>query len=127
TEFFHSDIGKRAVAAVMNQYYGYLNEEFDYYDTQVFLRRMRQVLPHYEAMFREAGAKYGLPWTLLAAMAYQESHWDTTARSPTGVAGIMMLTEITAKALGVTDRTDPRQSIFGGARYYRRLYLRFGE
>jgi membrane-bound lytic murein transglycosylase F len=30
----------------------------------------------------------------------------------------MMLTEDTARALGVTDRLNPRDSIFGGARYF---------
>ena len=30
----------------------------------------------------------------------------------------MMLTEETARALGVADRLDPRESIFGGARYF---------
>jgi membrane-bound lytic murein transglycosylase F len=55
---------------------------------------------------------------LLAAVGYQESHWDPTATSHTGVRGLMMLTEETARALKVPDRLDPRSSIFGGARYF---------
>jgi len=59
----------------------------------------------------------GRPADLLAALASQESHWDPLARSPTGVRGLMMLTQNTARSLGVTNRLDPVQSIDGGARY----------
>jgi membrane-bound lytic murein transglycosylase F len=60
-------------------------------------------------------------WRLLAAIGYQESKWDPTAVSPTGVKGLMMLTAETAQRLGVKDREDPRQSIFGGARYLQKM------
>ena len=58
-----------------------------------------------------------IDWRLLAAISYQESHWDAQATSPTGVRGLMMLTKNTAQSLGLTDRTDAEQSISGGARY----------
>lgn len=42
----------------------------------------------------EAGQEItGIDWRLIAALAYQESKWDPLATSPTGVRGIMMLTE----------------------------------
>ena len=50
-------------------------------------------------------------------MAYQESHWNQHATSPTGVRGIMMLTKATAKQMNVSDRLDPEQSIEGGSHY----------
>jgi membrane-bound lytic murein transglycosylase F len=71
--------------------------------------------------FQEAQAETGLDWRLLAAVAYQESQWDAHAVSPTGVRGIMMLTEDTADHLGVKDRLDARESILGGARYLLQL------
>ncbi len=39
----------------------------------------------------------------------------------------MMLTEATADYLDIDDRTDPRSSIFGGARFYVRQTERLGE
>lgn len=71
--------------------------------------------------FQEAQGETGLDWRLLAAVAYQESQWDAHAVSPTGVRGIMMLTEDTADHLGVKDRLDARESILGGARYLLQL------
>ncbi|HLR17185.1 MAG TPA: membrane-bound lytic murein transglycosylase MltF [Alcanivoracaceae bacterium] len=94
---------------------------FDYVDITTFKKRIDSVLPRYEQTFREAGEKYGLDWRLLAAVSYQESHWNPNARSPTGVRGMMMLTNNTARELGVTNRLDPTQSIHGGARYLAQL------
>lgn len=112
--------------SVLERYYGFI-DEFDYVDTSKFKRRIETVLPRYRDDFEEAAAKYDLDWTLLAAQAYQESHWRTTAISPTGVRGIMMLTLDTARELGLASRLDPKQSIFGGARYYKSLYERIPE
>jgi len=94
---------------------------FNYYDYKMFYKRMQQRLPKYEKIFVEAGEKYSIPWKLLAAIAYQESHWNPKAKSFTGVRGIMMLTRATAKILGVDNRLDPKQSIIGGTRHLKQM------
>ena len=78
-------------------------------------------LPQYRRQFEGIAQAYGISWTLLAAQAYQESHWDRHAVSPTGVRGIMMLTRNTASSLGIQNRSDPTKSIEGGARYFQNL------
>ncbi len=105
----------------------YAEEEFDYVDMRTFIRRIKSRLPKLEPMFRRAAEEHGLPWTLLAAQAYQESHWNRRAKSPTGVRGIMMLTLTTAKEMGVDSRLDPEQSIRGGAGYLRGLEKRIPD
>lgn len=92
-----------------------------------FVRNTRARLPPLIEVFRAAGDAYKIDWRLLAAVGYQESKWDPTAASYTGVRGIMMLTEQTAQQLGVVDRLDPSQSIDGGARYIVRLRARLPE
>ena len=79
---------------------------------------------HYIQMKAE---KYHLDWVLLAAISYQESHWDPAARSPTGVRGLMMLTLDTARHLNINNRLDPAQSIDGGARYFTLMYNKIPE
>lgn len=98
------------------RYYGHV-EIFDYVDLARFRRRVESRLPAFRPLFEAAAEAHDLDWTLLAAQAYQESHWDPGARSPTGVRGMMMLTQRTAAELGVQNRLDPAQSIDGGARY----------
>jgi membrane-bound lytic murein transglycosylase F len=105
---------------IRERYYSHV-EFFDYVDIKVFTRRIRTLLPAYRPLFEKYGRRYRLPWTLLAAKAYQESHWNPLATSPTMVRGIMMLTETTAFELGIKDRLDPEQSIRGGAAYFRKL------
>ena len=66
-------------------------------------------------------------WHLLAAIGYQESYLKPNSVSPTGVRGLMMLTSSTAKAMGVQNRTDPHQSIQGGAKYYDLMLDKFSD
>jgi membrane-bound lytic murein transglycosylase F len=99
-------------------------EEFDYVDMRTFIRRMQSRLPKLVPVFKKAEEKYGIPWTFLAAQAYQESHWNRRAKSPTGVRGIMMLTLTTAKEMGVESRLNAEQSIMGGAKYLSGLEAR---
>lgn len=100
---------------------------FDYVDIKVFTRRLNTLLPKYRRMFESAGRQFEIPWTLLAAKAYQESHWNPKAISPTGVRGLMMLTRKTAAQMGVKNRLAPAESIRGGAQYLRRLLNRLPD
>lgn len=112
------------IETVLHRYYGFIST-FDYVDTQRFVRRIRERYTRYRAYFQRAAQQYGHDEALLAAQAYQESHWRPDARSPTGVRGMMMLTRNTAESLGIKDRLDPRASIEGGARYLQKMKDRF--
>ena len=97
---------------------------FDYYNTKTFYERIKTRLPKYKELFEKYAEKYGLPCSVLAAQSYQESHWNPRAKSYTGVRGLMMLTQATAKMLGVKNRLDPQQSIEGGAKHLSELLRR---
>ena len=114
------------LARVHDRYYGH-TKKFDYVGTRNFIRHYKSRLPRYRRMFEEAGDIWGVDWRLLAAIGYQESHWRSQAVSPTGVRGIMMLTMDTAAYLGIDDRLNPQNSIFGGAQYYARQTERIAD
>lgn len=88
--------------------------------TAAFDLHVRERLPLYKTLFQQAALSNGLDWRLLAAVAYQESNWDTDSVSPTGVRGIMMLALDTATELAV-DREDPAECIEGGAAYFQQI------
>jgi len=117
TAFFSSARAEGRLASILDTYYG-ATDRFDYIQARVFMEHIESRLPQYRHWFKEAAGEVGLDWRLLAAVGYQESHWDPSATSHTGVRGLMMLTEETAQALNVGDRLDPRASIFGGAKYF---------
>lgn len=104
--------------AELNHFYYDFLDVFDYFDTTVFHKRLSNRLPKYENHFKRAGEKYNIPWMLLAAQSYQESHWNPHAKSHTGVRGMMMLTRDTAKLLKVKNRLSVAESIDGGAKYF---------
>lgn len=99
-----------------DRYFGHI-DRLAQAETLRFLERMRTILPRYRPLFQAAEASTGIDWRILAALAYQESQWNPLATSPTGVRGMMMLTDETADRLGVRNRLDPEQSIRAGAEY----------
>jgi membrane-bound lytic murein transglycosylase F len=71
----------------------------------------------FKDLFLEAEELTNFDWEFLAAISFQESQWNPRAKSNMGVRGMMMLTQETAKSLGITNRIDPRNSIIGGSRH----------
>jgi membrane-bound lytic murein transglycosylase MltF len=120
SSWLHTTHSRLFVANLYEKYFAHLGL-FNKFDLVMLKTRYRRDLPRYRHLFEEAGRRHGIDPLFLAAMSYQESHWDAEAESQTGVRGLMMLTEDTADALGVTDRLDPRQSVFGGTRYLTHL------
>ncbi|MEH6629088.1 MAG: membrane-bound lytic murein transglycosylase MltF [Motiliproteus sp.] len=103
------------------------NQHLNLVDNLTFRKHLNERLHKYQPWFEQAASETGLDWPFLAAMGYQESHWNPKAVSPTGVRGLMMLTRKTAKEMGVTKRTDAEQSIMGGARYFLKQKKRIPE
>jgi membrane-bound lytic murein transglycosylase F len=116
-KFFEQIKENGELTRLIERAYGH-TENFDYVGTLYFQRHIESRLPKYQKMFEQAATENGLDWQLLAAIGYQESHWNPKAISPTGVRGIMMLTQATAAQLGVKNRLKPESSIDGGARYF---------
>ena len=101
-----------------DKYFGY-SKSLNYVSLCTFRQHLKHRLPALKPFFKLAAKEYQMDWMLLAAVAYQESHWSAQAVSPTGVKGIMMLTKATARQMGVSNRLDPQQSIDGGGHYLR--------
>ncbi len=103
---------------LIERYYGHIGR-LNFVELKTFIKHYETRLPKYNGYFKEAENISGIDWRTLAAIGYQESHWNPRARSPTGVRGIMMLTLTTAKQMKIDSRLDPQQSIIGGAKYLR--------
>ena len=106
---------------ILDRYYFDAEDDFDYVGSRAFVRHFHTRLPAYRDLFVQAGMESNVDWRLLAAMAYQESHWNPQAVSPTGVRGMMMLTRTTARMIGVENRTSASESILGGGTYFRQI------
>ncbi|HEX4763610.1 MAG TPA: membrane-bound lytic murein transglycosylase MltF [Usitatibacter sp.] len=102
---------------LIDRYYGHA-ARITAIDSEALMEKIGTLLPKLRPHFEEAERVSGIDWRLIAALGYQESHWDAAATSPTGVRGLMMLTDETADRLQIKNRLDPRESILGGARYF---------
>jgi membrane-bound lytic murein transglycosylase F len=114
--FFDKIRRNGTLARLIDRYYGHINR-IQPLESEAILEKMQTVLPTLRGFFHEAQQATGIDWRILAAVGYQESHWNPIATSPTGVRGLMMLTEDTADRMGVKNRLDARESILGGAKY----------
>ncbi|MCP3908624.1 MAG: membrane-bound lytic murein transglycosylase MltF [Oceanicoccus sp.] len=103
------------------------SEQVNRIGSLTFNQAVEQRLPKYKNMIEAIAIEYGIDWRLLAAISYQESHWNPRARSPTGVRGMMMLTLPTAKEMGIKNRLDAEQSLRGGARYFNKILRRLPD
>ncbi|MCF0231152.1 MAG: membrane-bound lytic murein transglycosylase MltF, partial [Enterococcus sp.] len=113
-DFMNDAIESGLIARVEEKYFNHFTK-FDYVDMRSYTQAIEKTLPKYSALFEKYQGE--LDWRLLAAVAYQESHWDENATSPTGVRGMMMLTKATADRMKINNRTDAEQSIKAGAEY----------
>lgn len=113
-DFMNNAIETGLIARIEEKYFNHL-AQFDYVDTRSYLNAIETILPKYAYLFDKY--KGDLDWRLLAAIAYQESHWNPEATSPTGVRGMMMLTKATAERMKINNRLDAEQSIKAGAEY----------
>jgi membrane-bound lytic murein transglycosylase F len=116
-EFFEKIDNDGRLEQLIHRHYSHV-AKFNYSDIQTFTSHIEKRLHKYEALFRREGKAVGIDWRLIASIGYQESLWNPRAKSPTGVRGLMMLTQITAKEMKVTNRLDPAESIRGGAKYF---------
>lgn len=119
-EFFIKIKNNGELHRILERYYGHARS-FNYVGTYTFMKHVALRLPDLISMFKTAAKKYNISWRLIAAISYQESHWNPHATSPTGVRGLMMLTRITAKHLNIHNRLNPLKSIMGGTKYFLKL------
>ncbi len=126
TKWFAMSETQKRLQGLVDHYFSHL-ADFDYVDLARYRRRIDQRLPKYQSHFEAAAEKYGLDWQLVAAQAYQESHWNPKAKSYTGVRGIMMLTQGTAKNMGLKNRLAAKESIYAGTRYLATLHELIGD
>ncbi|MCP5246263.1 MAG: membrane-bound lytic murein transglycosylase MltF [Burkholderiales bacterium] len=124
--FFERIMQEGVLGQLLDSYNGQYNQ-LSPGDIYFFKKKIRSRLPEFKQYFFHAARRTGIDWRLLAALAYQESHWNPQAKSPTGVRGIMMLTQETARRMGVKNLSDSRQNILAGARYLQMLKNKLPE
>ncbi|GAA4901030.1 transporter substrate-binding domain-containing protein [Flaviramulus aquimarinus] len=85
----------------------------------------KQQISHYDGLIKKHSKTINWDWRLVASQVYQESKFDPRVSSWAKASGLMQLMPKTAEELGVTNRSDPEQSIKGGTKYLKRIWKNF--
>lgn len=125
-KFFKQAKENGRFAQVYEQYYRSV-AIFDYVDLKKFHNRLETRLPKFKDVIQEEATKCGFDWRMIAAVVYQESHFNPKAKSYTGVRGLMQVTLETAREMGIKNRIVPTQSVKAGVGYLSKLYERFDD
>lgn len=80
----------------------------------------------YDDIIQSAAQAHGLDPDLIRATMRQESTFKPNAKSPKGASGLMQLMPDTARTLGVKNILDPKENIYGGAKYLKQQLDKFG-
>ena len=84
-------------------------------------------LSPYDSHFREAADSTGYDWTLIAAIAFTESRFDSTAVSEAGAQGVMQVMPETLRGFNIPDsmHNDNHTNIMTAARLLQSLEKQF--
>ena len=81
---------------------GEIKEKYVYTPKITYITPYVSISP-YDNKFREAADSLGWDWKFLAAIAFTESRFDSTAVSEVGACGIMQVMPATLRGMGVPD------------------------
>lgn len=79
----------------------------------------------YRDLIQRAAIDFQIDPFLIACLIQQESNFSNTACSVDSAMGLTQMIGPTAIAMGVTDPTDPKQSIYGGVKYLKLMLRKF--
>ena len=85
----------------------------------------KQQISPFDGLIKKYSKPLNWDWRLVASQVYQESKFDPRVSSWAKASGLMQLMPETAIELGVTNRTDPDQSIKGGTKYLKQIWENF--
>ena len=84
-------------------------------------------ISQYDEIFKLEADKIDWDWRLIASMVYQESRFNSSARSWAGAFGIMQLMPRTAKRFGVNQNSSVKKQISAGVKFIQWLDNRLDD
>ncbi len=115
---------------LMAGWYGYRSsdqEVAEYPDAEEITEEIIDENVPFENLFRQYAPEIGWPWELLAALSWEESHWNPNASSASGARGLMQLMPRTGVRFSLNDSTFclPEDNLRAGIKYIQFLQRTF--
>lgn len=128
-DWFEENSGKPVYRATIKKYFELSKRLPDSLEGEILVRLPDGAISVFDSIFRKHAPTAGYDWYLLAAVAYQESHFRTDLSSWAGAVGLMGLMPRTAQLYGVEgeELEDPDKSVMAGANYISYLNRYFSK
>lgn len=82
-------------------------------------------LSPYDALVKKHAEQYGFDWRLIVSQMYQESRFNTKAKSWAGALGLLQVLPRTAREFGIGELQEPDNGLHAGMKYLNWLRQRF--
>ncbi|PID88700.1 MAG: lytic transglycosylase F [Bacteroidia bacterium] len=109
------------------RHYSYINHRYfnstksmNIVNNKYFTLRSGKI-SRYDNLFKTKAKLINWDWRLLAALVYQESNFNNSAKSRAGAFGLMQLMPKTAKRYGVNHLSSGEENITGGIKFLRQV------
>ncbi|MFL5347333.1 MAG: transporter substrate-binding domain-containing protein [Hyalangium sp.] len=103
----------------------YFENSHRVFEAKVERAEVSGTLSPFDSIFQSYSSRYGMDWRLMAAQAYQESHFNPKLKSWVGAIGLFQVMPATGRALGFRKLEDPEQGTHAGVMYMQQLVNRF--
>ncbi len=106
--------------AIYDKYYKNRNAFQRRFQSDYFSKTGRKI-SIFDNLIKKYAKLIDWDWKIIAALIYEESQFDPSAKSWVGAVGLMQLMPFVAEEYGVTDLEDPNQNIKAGVSYLKLL------
>lgn len=120
-QWIQKNKGKSDYHVIYNRYYKNRKTIRKHLESDYFLNDSGKLSP-YDTLIKTYAEKLPWDWVMLASQIFQESRFNPKAKSWAKAHGLMQIMPLTAKELGVTDTSNPEESIKAGTRYLLKLW-----
>ena len=125
--FWAEVLSDDSLATLRERTQGFFPTASDPFEMELLRRTLALNVPEHHKTIERAARKWRLDPFLLTAVIHQESRFDPSAVSATGVRGLMQMTNATLTELNVQNPDDATEVIFAGARYLNTLRKQFAD
>jgi len=106
---------------IYNRYYKNRRSIKKHISSDYFLNNTGKLSP-YDDLIKKYAEDLPWDWVLLASQIFQESRFNPNTKSWASAHGLMQIMPTTAKELGISDTSNPEESIKAGTRYLKQLW-----
>ena len=120
---YHTQTRRSGLRKILHNKYFTTTRSLRSDESTVFANR----LSRHDSLIARYAEQAGFDWRLIAALVFEESRFDHTRMSPSDAYGLMQVTEVAAREVGVDDFITLHGNLEAGTKYLQSLLQQFPD